>query len=96
MLYTTIKIPNHVTVSVTSAGVLALPANPRRFYATLVNQSNVPIWIKLGSMAAVDDGIYIAANGFSYEIDLRNLWLGDIYAIHNSGGSKIMTIIEGY
>jgi len=57
MLYTTIKIPNHVTVSVTSAGVLALPANPRRFYATLVNQSNVPIWIKLGSMAAVDDGI---------------------------------------
>lgn len=95
MLHTKIKIPIHTTASVTNAGILVLPANSRRFYATFVNQSNVPIWLKLGSMASVDDGIFIAANGFSYEMTLENLWQGDVYAIHDSAGVKLMQIIEG-
>lgn len=95
MLRTTIKIPIHTTASVTSAGVLVLAENSRRFYATFVNQSNVPIWLKLGSMAGVDDGIFIAANGFSYEMTLENLWKGDVYAIHDSVGVKLLQIIEG-
>lgn len=96
MLHTTIKIANHLTASVANTSTLVLPANPRRFYATLVNQSNTGIWLKLGSAASVDDGIYIAPNGFSYEITLDNLWQGDIFACHGSGGLKTMTIVEGY
>lgn len=95
MLHTTVKIPIHTVASVTNASTLILPANSRRFYATFVNQSNVPIWIRFVGPAVVDDGIFIAANGFSYEMTRENLWQGDVYAIHGSAGIKLMQIVEG-
>lgn len=47
-----------------------------------------------GSQNAVEQGIFIAANGFSYEIDKANLWRGTIYGIHGGAGLKKVSIFE--
>jgi hypothetical protein len=75
-------------------GALLLAANERRFYALIVNASNTDIWIMFGSQNAVSQGIFVAANGFSYEIDKANLWRGEIYGIHGGGGAKTVSVFE--
>lgn len=93
-LNTLIKQPTFTTVSLSNVGALLLAENERRFYALIVNASNTDIWIMFGSQNAVEQGIFIAANGFSYEIDKANLWRGTIYGIHGGAGLKKVSIFE--
>jgi hypothetical protein len=87
-----------ILVPSTAGGILVLAANPRRLYALIVNESNVGIYLKLGSQpTSTTDGIYIAPNGFAYETDRGggNLFQGAIYAIRPSGGAgKYVTAHE--
>lgn len=89
-----IKVPTFTTVNVTTAGVLVLAANTRRFYAIIQNNSNRDIWIMLGSQNAVGEGILVPRNGFSFEIDRLNLWQGSVYAIHDGVGNMQMNILD--
>lgn len=89
-----IKLPTHTVVSVSNAGILVLPANTRRFYAMIQNISTVDVWIMLGSQGAVDEGILVPKNGFSYEIDRLNLWQGEVYAIHGGAGLRLVTVLD--
>jgi hypothetical protein len=89
-----VKIPTFTTVPVTNVGALILSANPRRMYAFIQNNSNTDIWIMLGSQGALSAGILVPSNGFSYEIDRNNLWQGTVYAIHGSGASKNVHVLD--
>lgn len=91
-----VKIPTFATVPVTNAGAIVLAANVRRFYAQIQNNSNTDIWLYFGAQGSVNQGIMVPANGFSYEIDRMNLWQGAVYAIHNSGTSKNVHVLECY
>jgi hypothetical protein len=48
----------------------------------------------MGGDASLHSGIRVSANGFSYEIDNTNLWVGDVYAIHDGIGTKKLLIEE--
>lgn len=81
-------------IPVTTSSALVLAANEHRKFCILINDSDADIYIELGNSAAVNTGIRISANGFSYEIDNSNLWVGDIYAVHGGSGSKNLLIKE--
>lgn len=85
---------NSVSFDVTTSSQLVLAANELRKFCILINDSSENIYIKFGSAASLNNGIRISANGFSYEIDNTNLWVGDIYAIHGGSGNKKLLIEE--
>lgn len=85
---------NSVIFEVSTSSQLVLPANPHRKFAILVNDSNANIYIKFGLPAVLHSGVRISSNGFSYEIDNTNLWVGDIFAIHDGSGTKKLLIEE--
>lgn len=89
-----IKRATFTTVAVTTAGLLVLAANNRRFYATIQNVSNTDIWIMFESQNAVGEGLLIPKNGFSFEIDRLNLWQGAVYAIHGGSGTKDVNVLD--
>jgi hypothetical protein len=80
--------------NVTTTSQLVLAANEQRKFAEFINNSDENIFLSFGSAAAVDDGVRISADGFSYEIDFANLWLGDVFAIHGGTGNKKLLIRE--
>jgi len=81
-----------VSVAATSTTVLA--ANEQRKYALIINTSNTDIWLRLGGTAVVGQGIFIARSGFAYEIDVNNLFVGQITAIHGGTGNKTLSVLE--
>lgn len=89
-------VQSRVDTDFAAPGTLLLAANERRIYALIVNESNKNIRIKLGSPPVdQDDGLLIAANGFSYEIDRNNLWRGEIYGIVSAGAvTKFVDVLE--
>ncbi len=89
--------PTHTAVSVTTSSAQAVAANNDRLYLLLVNDSDTPIYIKLGAAAAANQGIRINANGGSYEMSmaLGNVWTGAINAIHAGTGGKVLLVTEG-
>lgn len=91
-----LKVITHDSVSVgNGASVEILPANSRRLYAEIVNSSANGIWIKLGATAVVGEGIYLAPNGFSYEIKPDNMWRGAVNGIAVAGAANNVGTIEG-
>jgi hypothetical protein len=92
--YTT---PTHTAVNVATATTAIIAANANRKYLLLVNDSDTPIWIKLGANAVANQGIRINANGGSYEMSAKqgNLYLGAVNGIHASTGNKVMLVTEG-
>lgn len=90
-----IKVNTFNTVSVPNTGILIMAANPRRFYALITNPSNTDIWLYFDSQGAVNQGIYLPRDGFSYEITRDNLWQGSIYAIHSAVSAKSVVVYEG-
>lgn len=91
-----ISIPTFFTRNVPDAGMLVLAANTRRFYALLTNISASPMYLMFGSQNAFGDGIFLAANGFGYEIDQNNMWRGDVYAIHGvPAATRQLSVFEG-
>jgi hypothetical protein len=89
-----IKVPTFTTVTFSNAGQLVLAANPRRTYAIIQNVSTVDMWMMFGSQGAVNQGVMIPANGYSYEIDRNNLWQGAIYCIHSSGINQSVNVLD--
>ncbi len=87
------KAADH-TDNVTTGSTLRLPANKARTSATFINDSDVVIYLRLGSEAAVNSGIRLNASGGSYEITLANLFKGDVFAIHGGAGNKVLCIME--
>lgn len=85
---------NDYSINVTTASSLVLAANERRKFCIFINDSDETIYLKFGAAASLNAGIRISANGFSYEIDNTNLWVGDVYAIHGGTGNKVLLIEE--
>ena len=82
------------TANVTTSSTLVLPSNKFRTSATFVNDSDETIYIRKGQNAALNTGIRLNAAGGAYSITLVDLWKGDIHAIHDGVGSKVLCIEE--
>jgi len=92
-----LKVITHSTKSVIPEGIKVLDSNSRRLYAEIINSSDKGVWVVLkdGGPAVVNSGIYIAPNGFSYEINPLNMWRGEVWAIAASGSTGTVGTIEG-
>jgi hypothetical protein len=92
-----LKVMTHGTKTITDAGIKVLSANNRRLYAEIINSSDKGIWLILkdGGPAVVGTGIFVAPNGFSYQITPENMWRGDVYGITATGESATIGTIEG-
>jgi len=55
------------------------------------------IYVELGTVAVVNEGIRLNANGGSYAMApaLGNLYLGAIHGIHGGAGNQVLLILEG-
>lgn len=87
-----LKIPFQGTASLDTNSALIVAADPRRRYVEITNSSDVGVWLALGGPAVIGEGIYLGPAGFSYEININNLWRGTIYAIAASGSGKVVGI----
>lgn len=87
----------HSVLTVTTTSQQALAANPDRKYAMLINDSDTVIYIKIGVLAVVGEGIRLNPNGGSYEMSsaIGNLYTGAINAIHVGTGNKNLLVLEG-
>ncbi len=83
----TTPLDSEVTVGATSTAILA--AHPKRLTATIVNDSNEPIYVSTGGAAVVGQGIRLNANGGSYEIHAQNIYYGAINGICASGSKDV-------
>jgi len=81
-------------VAVQTASTVVLAANPSRRSAVFVNDSNKEIYLSLGAVAVLHEGIRLNADGGGYEINDTNLFLGAVNAIAE-GGDKVLTVTEG-
>lgn len=79
--------------TVTGTSSIVLASNTNRKYAFLFNQSGAVIYIKLGAIAVVGEGIRVPNNEI-YEINRDNLFTGDIHAIRGAGSGAI-EVFEG-
>lgn len=68
-------------------------ANPARKWLMIVNQSGARFFIKFGSTAVVNQGIYVEDNS-TYSMPTNMLYLGAIHAIVGSN-NRTIEIIEG-
>lgn len=81
-----------VVVGSSSTSVLGINANRRFLF--LVNDSDENIYVSLGSVAVLNEGILLTAGGGALTLDIASMWLGSITAICETGG-KNLTISEG-
>jgi len=86
----------HTQPSIAATTTVALVANTSRRYALLENDSDEIIYIKIGAVAVLNQGIRLNASGGSYEMsaEIGNLNTGAINAICASG-SKVLLVVEG-
>ena len=82
-------------INVTTASLQVSATNTARKYLAIVNTGSNYVCLNLNAdKPAVDcGGIYLAANGGSYEINLDNLYTGAIQAIANTAAVKV-TVVE--
>jgi hypothetical protein len=81
-------------VDVGSASTSVLALNSGRRFLFLVNDSDENIYVSLGGVAVVNEGILLTAGGGALTLDIASMWLGSITAICTSG-SKNLTVSEG-
>ncbi|GAG02203.1 unnamed protein product [marine sediment metagenome] len=83
-------------VIVGAASAIVLAANPNRVDAEFTNYSDPSeaICLARGNAAVMGQGIILTVYGGTYRIGTNNLFLGDIYAICESGDA-ILAISEG-
>ena len=91
--------PSHEDVAAT--GTLVADAEEFRLYKKFTNISDTAIYLALhdtgSNSARPENGIYLEANGGSYEITLLNMYRGRIWAITPEGtvGTKRLAIQSG-
>lgn len=99
-MYPVSGMPTIITMTATELSTaentseVALAANDDRLYALFINDSNTVIYLRLGETAVQHEGIYLSANGGSYEINWTNLYKGAVNAICANSG-KVLMITEG-
>lgn len=71
-----------------------VPANPDRKYLIIVNASAVVIYLAIGADAEKTKGIYLVANGGSFEMVTANLSPEAVDAISASSSSLTVTVQE--
>jgi len=79
-----------VTTNVTTSSALIIPANKHRTGVFLTNDSDTVIYLGIGHAAAVNAGIRLNAAGGAFEVNKANMFKGDIYAIHDGVGNKVL------
>jgi hypothetical protein len=87
---------------VTDAGVRLLERQDGRKYVGIVNTSaTFGMYLALNdsatgseNQAIVGNGIYLAPNGGSYEINESNMYKGEIWAIHADAGNTHRATIQ--
>ena len=77
-----------------SSNTQVIVSNASRKFAVFVNDSDEVIYLDLSATAVMNEGIRLNAAGGSYEINLNNLYTGEVSAICASG-SKNLTVTEG-
>jgi hypothetical protein len=82
-----------VTVATATSTEVA-SANVSRKYLKVWNTDTNDVWCKFGETATTSEGIYIAASGGSYEVNLQNLFIGALNCYSDSATSTL-TLIEG-
>lgn len=87
----------HTTLTTTTTSGAALAANVGRKYAFFQNDSDTPIYLKVGAAAVANQGIRLNANGGSYEMStlLGNLDTRAVNAIHGGTGNKVLLVAQG-
>lgn len=84
--------PFAVVVADNSTSIIA--ANNNRKYVALTNPGDNPVWVNLGNTATLNQGIYLAGKGGSYEFSVVDVpYFGTISAI--SSGNTTITGVEG-
>lgn len=76
--------------SVGSSTTTVLAANPQRYGATFVNDSDEDIYLRLGATAVMNEGIRLNAAGGSFTIDAGFRYTGIVTAICSSGSKKLV------
>jgi len=90
-----LKKSDETTVSVTTSSTLVLAQNLRRKYALISNPTGGGIiFLAFGKAAIASRGVLIPPGG-AYEIDVDNLWGGEVYAIASAGTIDV-AIVDQY
>jgi len=80
-------------VDVASAGTKLVTAQTLRKYLAITNTSDVPVYIGLVTSTdgacpfSAGEGIYLAPEGGSFELNNVNMYYGEIWAVHASAGA---------
>ena len=80
--------------TITNLSSVILAANTNRKYVIISNQSGQNVFLRLGALAIINEGILLAP-GFVYEIGFSNLWTGTINAVKAGGGAVLIDVFEG-
>lgn len=96
------SIATQSATSTTSAlPVKVLSNNTARKYAYIANDSDTAVYLYFGNFASADvasttvgvnKGIRLNATGGSYELDDRNLYVGEIWASSTASSKKILFV----
>ena len=81
-----------------SVSTLVLAQNTSRKWASVINNSDTPMVLNLGSAATAGEGIRLGTAGGErkFEISWLNLYTGAINKIHEETGTKQVTVAEGW
>ena len=94
LVASSVAVATRAGVVVANVDTTVLAANPNRQFAVFVNDGDEPIYLALTDTAAMNQGLRLNAAGGAYEINLTNLYTGEVSAICASGGMTL-TVTEG-
>ena len=83
--------PTHTPITLGAGSTPVIPEAIQDRYRLFVNASANPIYISLGVPAAIGTGIYLQANGGSYEQYRQSLWRGRVFAAGTPGDIILAT-----
>lgn len=83
--------PTHTPITLGAGSTPVLIENIRARYRLFVNGSANPIYINLGGLGVVGTGIYLQANGGSYEQYGKTMWRGRVSAAGTAGDLLLVT-----
>ena len=87
--------PTNSYTPVSNSSISVIAANQNRQFANLTNDSAQVIYLALGSTAVLNSGIRLNAGGGSYEINMNNMYKGQVSAITTPSGSLNLCYVEG-